>query len=348
MTDGVNASTVRRGGSYDASVPPSPLRGRRVLVTGGAGFIGSHLVRRLLGDGAEVWAMTSSVSSVPPVRLTDILDDVRIVEASLTDRSALEHIARTVKPEFVAHLGAYTHVGKSFVRVDENVTTNVGGTVNLLQALRGDYERFVCTGTSEIYGDVPVPFTEDGAVNPVSPYSVSKYAAERFARMFHAAHDWPIVCLRPFNAYGPWQTADRVIPEIIVTALKRRPLDMTEGTQTREFNFVADLADGFVAALTSKEAEGEVINLGCGEEVSMRDLAQRILALMGDPIEANFGALPHRPTEIWRMYCDNTRAREVLGWVPAHTLDAGLAKTIAWYEERFAERHPFLAGTALR
>ncbi|HVE94478.1 MAG TPA: GDP-mannose 4,6-dehydratase [Acidimicrobiales bacterium] len=329
-------------------MPPSPLRGRRVLVTGGAGFIGSHLVRRLLRDGAEVWVMTSSVSSVPPVRLTDVLDDVRIVEANLTDRSALDHTARTVRPEFIAHLGAYTHVGKSFVRVDENVASNVAGTVNLLQALHGDYERFVNTGTSEIYGDVDVPFVEDGPVNPVSPYSVSKYAAERFARMLHAAHEWPIVCLRPFNAYGPWQTADRVIPEIIVRGLKRRPLEMTEGVQTREFNFAADLADGFAAALVCKEAEGQVINLGCGQEVSMREIAVRILALMGDPIEAKFGALANRPTEIWRMYCDNSRAREILGWSPAHTLDEGLRETIDWYSARFTEGHPFLAGTALR
>ena len=292
--------------------------------------------------------MTSAVSSVPPVRLADVLDDVRVVEANLTDRSALEHVARTVRPEFVAHLGAYTHVGKSFIRVDENVTANVAGTVNLLQALHGDYERFVNSGTSEIYGDVAVPFVEDGAVNPVSPYSVSKYAAERFARMFHQAHGWPIVCLRPFNAFGPWQTADRVIPEIIVTALKQRPLEMTGGTQTREFNYVEDLSAGFVAALVTPQAEGQVINLGCGEEVSMRDLAVRILGLMGDPVEPKFGALAERPTEIRRMYCDNSRAKDVLGWAPVHSLDDGLAKTIAWYRERSAEGHPFLAGTANR
>lgn len=326
----------------------SALRGRRVLVTGAAGFIGSHVVRRLLHDGAQVFAMTSAVSSVPPVRLADVLDDVRVVEANLTDRSALDHVARTVRPEFVAHLGAYTHVGKSFVRVDENVTTNVAGTVNLLQALHGDYERFVNTGTSEIYGDVPVPFTEDGPVNPVSPYSVSKYAAERFARMFATAHGWPIVFLRPFNAFGPWQSADRVIPEIIVTALKQRPLEMTAGTQTREFNYVEDLADGFVAALSAPAAEGQVINLGSGDEISVRDLAIRILARMGDPVEPKFGALPERPTEITRMYCDGQRARDLLGWQPAHTLDAGLDATIAWYRDRFAERHPFLAGTANR
>lgn len=151
--------------------------------------------------------------------------------------------------------------------------------------------------------------------------------------MFHQAYDWPIVCLRPFNAYGPRQTPDRVIPEIILTALRGGELAMTEGKQTREFNYVGDLADGFVRSLTAPdEANGQVINLGCGEDVSMRDLATTILDLMGNPIEPKFGALPYRPTEIWRMYCDNTRAREVLGWEPSTSLADGLKQTVAWYE----------------
>lgn len=318
------------------------LTGRRVLVTGACGFIGSHLVRRLVQDGAEVHAMTPTVSSVFPVRLADVANEIRLVEANITDRQAMDHVVSTVRPEFVAHLAAFTHVGKSFQRVDENIQSNVQGTVNLLQALGGDYERFVYTGTSEIYGDVPVPFKEDGPVNPVSPYSVSKYAGERYCRMFHQAYDWPITCLRPFNAYGPWQTPDRVIPEIVLTALHKKELAMTEGRQTREFNFVTDLGDGFVRALTAPAIEGEVINLGCGEDIPMRDLATKILDLMGNPIEPHFGALPHRPTEIWRMYCDSTRAHELLGWTPRVSLEDGLRTTIAWYEQELRREARFL------
>ena len=315
-----------------------------MLVTGAGGFIGSHVVRRLLEDGADVIAMTSSVSSMFPVRLADVAGDITLVEASVADRSAMEHVASSIRPEFVLHLAAFTHVGKSFHRVDENIQTNIQGTVNLLLALRGEYERFVYTGTSEIYGDVQVPFTEAGPVNPVSPYSVSKYGGECYARMFHQAYDWPIVCLRPFNAYGPWQTPDRVIPEIIVAGLRGTPIRMTEGNQTREFNFAADIADGFVRALTAPdEANGLVINVGCGEEISMRDVAVTILSLMGDPVEPQFGAIPHRPTEIWRMYCDNARARTILGWEPGHTLDEGLTETIDWYRRAVAEGNPFLA-----
>ena len=320
------------------------LEGRRVLVTGGSGFIGSHLVRRLLREEATVFAMTSSVSSVLPVRLAEVAGDVTIVEANVTDRSSMEHVARQVQPEIVFNLAAFTHVGKSFQRVDENIQTNIQGTVNLLQALDGAYRRFVYVGTSEIYGDVPVPFREDGPVNPVSPYAVAKYAGERFCRMFQRAYGWPITCIRPFNAYGPWQTPDRVIPEMILCALRKAPIAMTEGLQTREFNFVEDLADGLVRAATAS-ADGEVINLGCGREISMRDLAVLVLELMGNPVEARFGAIPHRPTEIWRMYADANKARELLGWAPRHTLEEGLRATIDWYRSELEGASKFLRVT---
>jgi nucleoside-diphosphate-sugar epimerase len=313
-----------------------------VLVTGACGFIGSHVVDRLVEDGAEVYAMSPSVSSVFPQRLADVAGRIRLVEANVTDRAAMDHVATSVRPEFVLHLAAFTHVGKSFQRVDENVQTNIQGTVNLLQALHGEYERFVYTGTSEIYGDVDVPFCEDGPVNPVSPYAVSKYAGERYCGMFHQAYGWPIVCLRPFNAYGPRQTPDRVIPEIILTALRGGDLAMTEGRQTREFNYVGDLADGFVRALTAPAADGRVVNLGCGEDVSMRDLAITLLDLMGNPVEPRFGALPHRPTEIWRMHCDNSRARELLGWEPSTSLVDGLKQTVAWYEAEVERGSSFM------
>jgi len=241
------------------------------------------------------------------------------------------------RPAVVWHLGAFTHVGKSWHRVDECIQTNIQGTVNLLEALDGSgYRRFVYTGTSEIYGDVAVPFREDGPVMPISPYSVSKYAGERYCRMFRQGRGWPIVMLRPFNAYGPWQTPDRVIPEIIVRALRGQPLRMTRGIQTREFNFVEDLADGFLKAGLAPDIEGEIINLGCGEEVSMRNVAETILELLGNPVAPEFGALPDRPTEIWRMYSDNAKARRLLEWGPTHSLRDGLAKTVDWYRAELA------------
>ena len=303
-----------------------------VLVTGATGFIGSHVVDALLALDAEVHALTSTVSSVYPQRLLGVRDRVTIHEGSLSDRSAMDAVAETVRPQVVFHLGAYTHVGKSWQRVDECVQVNVQGTVNLLQALAPfGYEKLVYTGTSEIYGDVEVPFREDGPVNPISPYAVSKYAGERYCRMFHQGKGWPVVMVRPFNAYGPAQSPDRIVPEIIVRALRGQPLLMTQGRQTRELNYVTDLARGFVAAALHGQP-GRLYNLGCGEEVSMRDLAQLLLRLMGDPIVAQLGALPERPTEIWRMHADASRARAELHWEPTVSLEEGLGRTIDWYK----------------
>jgi nucleoside-diphosphate-sugar epimerase len=313
------------------------LAGRRILVTGASGFIGSHLTRRLVAERAEVHALTSSVSSVYPTRLLDLRDHITLHETGLTDRGALEQLADSVHPEYVLHLGAYTHVGKSWQRIDECIQANVQGTVNLLLALAPHgYERFVNTGTSEIYGDVEVPFREDGPVHPISPYSVSKQAAEQYCQLFSEARGWPIVRVRPFNAYGPAQSPDRIIPEIIGRGLQRRPLLMTMGLQTREFNYVEDLADGFIRLLVTPGIDGELFNLGCGQEVSMRELATRILSLLGDPVTPEFGALPARPTEIPRMFADASKARRVLGWEPRVSLDEGLARTIEWFRGELA------------
>lgn len=326
----------------------SELAGARVLVTGAGGFIGSHLTRRLMELGADVHALTSTVSSVFPQRLVPLRDDITLHEGDLADRSAMEAVAAAARPQHVFHLGAYTHVGKSWQRVDECIATNVQGTVNLLMALAPiGYERFVYTGTSEIYGDVAVPFREDGPVNPISPYAVSKYAGERYCRMFTQGRGWPIVMVRPFNAYGPAQTPDRVIPEIIARGLTRQPLLMTQGRQTREFNYVTDIAEGFIAAALRGEP-GRVYNIGCGEEISMADVAVQILRLMGDPITAELGALPDRPTEIWRMHADASRARSELGWAPAVSLEEGLRHTIEWYREEYAKGASSFAPAAVR
>lgn len=312
------------------------LRGSRVLVTGGSGFIGSRLTRRLVDAGAEVHVLSSAVSAVYPVRLVDLRDRITVHGGNLADRSAMDAVVAAAQPRFVFHLGAYTHVLKSWSRVDECVQTNIQGTLNLLQALNGNFERFVFTSTSEVYGPIDVPFREDAAVDPASPYSVSKYAGERYCRMFAEGKGWPIVIVRPFNAYGPGQTPDRVIPEIIVRSLRGEPLRMTEGRQTREFNFVDDLASGFMKIATTEGVDGEVFNLGSGQEVSMRELATTIVDLLGRPVEPEFGALPDRPNEIWRMVSDASKARERLGWDGGRPLRDGLAATIEWYRAELA------------
>lgn len=304
------------------------VAGRRVLVTGASGFVGAHLVRRLLADGAEVAALTSSPAGHEPA--------VRWEVADLRDQDATERAVRSVEPELVVHLAALTHVGRSFERAEDHIETNVRGTVHLLQALAGRYERFVYVGSGDVYGDGPAPFHEDQPVAPVSPYAVSKYAAERFCRMYHQAYGWPIVCLRPFNSFGPGQSVDRIIPELVVAGLQGRSLPMTEGRQTREFTFVEDVAHAIGLSLTAPGLDGDVLNVCRGEEVSMRSLALLVAEVTASGVEPDFGALPHRPNEIWRMVGDPTRAHERLGWRATVSLEDGLARTAAWYRDELA------------
>ena len=291
------------------------LRERRVLVTGAGGFIGAHVVRQLQAAGADVHPLTRR-------------------DADIRDPAAVAGAVRRIDPEIAVHLAAFSHVGRSWDQVAECVETNVQGTIALLDALRGTgCRRLVQVSTSDVYGDIPAPFREDDAVDPVSPYATSKYAAERFCLLYQRSGGPPVVIVRPFNAYGPGQPADRVVPEIIAAALRGDDVRMTEGRQTREFNHVDDIAAGIVAAATADDVEGEVLNLGCGEDIAVRDVATTILELMGNPVAARFGALPGRPNEISRMVADPAKARKLLGWEPAHDLRTGLAATIDWYRE---------------
>jgi UDP-glucose 4-epimerase len=299
-----------------------------LLVTGGAGFIGSHLVRRLVREGARVHVVVRSVSSVYPERLKELRGTIELHEASLTDETAVE---------VVFHLGAFTHVGKSWLRASECMESNIGGTLTIIRAAfdSGKCRRMVNVGTSEIYGDASVPFRENVAAQPVSPYAVSKYAAERLCELYSRAAGAPIVRVRPFNAYGPWQSVDRVVPEIICRALRNLPVLLTGGTQTREFNFVEDLVDGLLRASITPNMEGRLVNLGCGEEWTIGGVAEEIVRLTGSSAPLRFGTVEERPIEIRHMYADANLARETLGWEPRVSLIEGLVRTIAWYREEY-------------
>lgn len=307
------------------------LRKRRILVTGGTGFIGSHLVDALVDVGAEVHVLARS-SSVPEPDRRDALGGASIHRADLTERDALTRAVRMARPDIVFHLAAFTHVGRSWSMAGECMRVNVEGTANLLEALdQHGYERLVHASTSEVYGNSTVPFVEEATPRPTSPYGISKRAAEMLCQLGADHRDWPIVQLRVFNAYGPGQPADRIISEIISRALDRTELKMTRGAQTREFNHVSDLVEGMLLAAVVEGVEGDLMNLGNGDEISIAELATTLLGLMGNPIEAQLGALPERPVEVPRMFCDPSRARRLLGWTSSRSLRDGLLDTIDWY-----------------
>ncbi len=314
------------------------LADTRVLVTGASGFIGSHLVHRLLNEGAQVGITVRYANLIKNVRLTDCWECLHIIEADLRNRGALAAIA-SFQPQVVFHLAAYNHVGQSFTQVEECFDVNAKGTANLLDVCSA-VPRFVYISSSEVYGQQDaVPFVESTQPRPMSPYAITKYAGELYCRMKQLmAHNCGVVLLRPFNAFGPGQSTKAIIPELILKALRGEAILTTSGEQTREFNYVTNIVDGILlAALTEEPLDGPV-NVCGGEEVRIRDLVQKIVEMTGSSSRVEMGALSYRPNEIWRMYGDSTRARDLLGWKPGIDLESGLAKTVEWFS-----RHVFQA-----
>jgi UDP-glucose 4-epimerase len=307
------------------------MKNKKVLVTGGSGFIASHLVKRLLALGASVTITTRYNSVIDNIRLKNVWDDINVIECDLRDTDSLK-IAE-LKPEIIFHLAAYNHVGESFTHVSEVFDVNAKGTANLMEAYEG-YEKFVYMSTSEVYGyQKSVPFTESMNPNPISPYSITKYAGELYARMKKRMGK-PVIVLRCFNTYGPYQSVKAIIPEIILNCLKNKPIKATKGKQTREFNYIDDIIDALILAITVPNAsKPEVINVGCNKDISIRKLIEMIARLTGSESKLNFGALQYRPIEIWNMKAANFLAKEYLNWYPKHTLAQGLTNTIEWYKK---------------
>ena len=255
-----------------------------------------------------------------------------MLRAPLEDAAAVSDAVGRADPDLVFHLAAYSHAGDAWDDVATCLRVNVEGTANLLAAVASrSPDAFVHTSSAAVYGIGDPPFTEAHPVRPGSPYAVSKHAAELLCRSAADRFGLPVVQLRIFNTYGPGQTPDRIIPELITHGLDRSPLDMTTGEQTREFNYVRDVVHAIALGAVVERARGETINVGGGAETSIAELARTVLRLMGDPIEPNIGALESRPVEMMRLCADASHAFELLGWRATTTLEDGLAETIDWY-----------------
>jgi len=314
----------------------SSLKNKRVLVTGATGFIGSHLTRRLLKEGAEVHVLFRKNSN--QFRIKDIIGNLIVWYADLTDYPSICSCIRDSRPQIVFHLATYRNVKRELELIDSMIDINIKGTANLLKALideKIELECFINTGTCEEYGDSPVPFREDQREMPVSPYSASKVATTYLCQMIFKTMGLPVTTLRPFLTYGPYQDTDMFIPSLIHHCIERRDFPMTEGDQTREFNYVDDIVEGFLLAATSRNAIGEIINIGNGVEYRVKDVAEKIVKMMGDPIRLLIGAIPKRPGENKHFFCNNRKAKRLLGWSPEISLDEGLKKTIEWYKNHF-------------
>lgn len=311
-----------------------PLSRGPVLVTGASGFLGAHLVAALLGRGIEPHLLGRRPADAAIVGPRGA--GLPLHRADLADAEAVAAAVRAVRPEVVFHLGAYTSVDRAWSHQGAVLRDNVLGTSHLLDAcLEVGVGRFVNVGTCEEYGDRPVPFAEDDAPEPVSPYSAGKAYTTLLCRMLARTQGFPAVCLRPFLSYGPGQAPTRFVPQAIAAALARRPFPMTTGEQTREWNYAPDLAQGILAAGERPGLEGEVVNVACGEEVPVIDLARRIFQIAGAPLDLiRAGALPHRPGETPRFFADTRKCREMLGYSPSVGIGEGLLRTVTWYRDR--------------
>ena len=319
----------------------SAITGKAILVTGAGGFIGSHLVERLVALGARPRALVRYTSRGDAGWLTGspAAKHVQIVRADITDRMA---VGRAVDGcEIVIHLAALIGIPYSYEAPASYVRTNVEGTLALLEAARvAGVSRFVHTSTSEVYGSARyAPIDEGHPLQAQSPYSATKIAADKLVESFHYAFGLPAVIIRPFNTYGPRQSARAVVPTIITQTLRDGSVELGNVSPTRDLTYVADTVDGFVRACTADRVEGEVIHLGTGVEESIGDLAARIGRVLGRTIDVRVTGERTRPrgSEVDRLCADTTRARDLLGWSPAHTLDQGLRLTVDWIREHLHE-----------
>ena len=309
--------------------------GRRVLVTGAGGFIGSHLTEELVRGGASVRALVhyNALASRGWLEESALAKDVEIVPGDITDAECVRRVAAGV--DVVFHLAALIGIPYSYVAPASYVRTNIEGTLNILQAARDhQISRVVHTSTSEVYGTARyAPIDEQHPLQGQSPYSATKIGADKLAESFHQSFGVPVVTVRPFNTFGPRQSARAVIPTIITQCLEGGVVRLGSLRPTRDLNYVADTVDGFLKASLSDAAVGKAVNLGSGTEISIGDLAHLIARLMGVSIvlETEDGRRRPENSEVERLIADSTLAQAICGWSPAVGLEEGLGRTIDWF-----------------
>ncbi|MCQ8768307.1 GDP-mannose 4,6-dehydratase [Streptomyces telluris] len=313
-----------------------------VAVTGAEGFIGSHLVEALVAAGHRVRAMVqyNSFSSYGWLETLpgEVMDNVEVVLGDVRDPGSVHGLVTGT--EAVYHLAALIAIPYSYRAPHSYVETNVTGTLNVLEAVRHlGIPRLVHTSTSETYGTAQtVPISEDHPINTQSPYAASKAGGDRLADSYHASFEVPVVTLRPFNTFGPRQSMRAVIPTVIgQVAAGERTITLGDLRPTRDFSYVKDTVAAFLAVGTAPAADvvGRTFNSGTGEEISVGDLVSLIGKIMDTELEVRADQERIRPaaSEVMRLVCDASRLRAATGWAPAHTLEQGLAQTVAFFRD---------------
>lgn len=314
----------------------SKIAGKRVLVTGADGFIGSHLVEMLVASGAQVRALSQYNSFNYWGWLEDVecKSLIEVVSGDVRDPHFCKHITQGM--DIVFHLAALIAIPYSYVAPDSYVDVNIRGTLNIMQASKENgVKKVIHTSTSEVYGTARyVPIDEKHPLQPQSPYSASKIGADAMAMSFYNAFKMPVVIARPFNTYGPRQSARAVIPTIISQiAAGKKEIKLGDLSPTRDFNYVEDTCRGFIALAECDEAVGKTVNIGSNFEISVGDTLNLIKQIMGSEVKFLTDDQRIRPegSEVFRLWCDNSLIRELTGFEPNYSIEAGLKKTINWF-----------------
>ena len=313
---------------------------KEVLVTGAGGFIGSYLTERLLREGAHVRALVFSDREGRMGHLSELNDDypgkLMPCFGNIRDAAFISSVSRGVDTVF--HLAASTSVVYSYWNPDDTIMTNVTGTLNVCTAARHEgCRRVVHTSSAGVYGSA-TPDEEISEQHPLvahNPYTASKLAADNIVESFYRSYDLPVTTVRMFNVYGPRVSQFLVIPTIIMQLLETDTVKLGDVTPTRNFTYVDDMVEAFMCVAAADGVEGEVVNFGSQEAVTIGQLAEKIAEIMGKPLQIEREAERVRPSrsEIQRVVADISKARDLLGWEPKVSLDEGLRRTVAWFQE---------------
>jgi GDP-mannose 4,6-dehydratase len=306
----------------------------KILVTGTTGFIGSHIVPELLNRDYDVYALERYVTGRYVVGQ---MRSVKTLFGDLTDSSRIKKIIREVQPSYVIHLAALSAVAYSYEHPQENVETNLIGTINLAEACLQEvpnFKQFLFASTSETYGNGPTPKTETTPQNPNSPYAVSKLACEKYLLYMREAFNFPATILHNFNTYGRKDNTHFVVERTIVQMLQGKVVRLGDPAPIRDFLYVSDHVNSYLTCLGNEKAMGEVFNFCTGRGVSVKELVDIISDIIGFKNGVVWGTIPSRPLDIHVLVGDYSKAKKILGWTPKYTLEEGLKLSIDYWKKK--------------
>ena len=304
-------------------------RNKKILITGATGFLGQSLLKRGEELKAELYPTASGRAEY---------NKVTIEKVDLTDFSEVKEAVEKIRPDIVYHFGAIVNLARDFEIAQKCIEVNIKGTLNLLEALKNTgLERFIFANTEEVYGEAPIPYHENQAVNPPSPYAVSKIAGEYFGKIYAKIFGFELISLRIGTVYGQGQSKNRRIPQIIICALKNEDIPLTWGEKKRDYIYVNDVVDALILAKDAILDNGStILNIGGGVSYTLKELVGRVLKITKSRSKCLFGEMPERALEADEWLLDVNRARKLLHWKPKTSLEQGLKETVKYFKRNLS------------